>query len=80
MEAWGERELLSSQKITSTLRDHILAQDNEYSYSIINDQLQAKSKIRLENQKRDQDEAQRIYTQLPESCDTIKSIYLATTN
>ena len=62
----AERELLSSQRVTSTLRDHILAQDNEYSYSIVNDQMQAKSKIRQENQKRDQDEAQRIYTQLPD--------------
>ena len=48
------------------LRDHILAQDDEYGYSIVNDQMQAKSKIRQENQKRDQDEAQRIYTQLPD--------------
>ena len=62
----AERELLSSQKVTLTLRDHILAQDDEYGYSIVNDQMQAKSKIRQENQKRDQDEAQRIYTQLPD--------------
>ena len=62
----AERELLSSQKVTSTLRDHILAQDDECSYSIVNNQMQAKSKIRQENQKRDQDEAQRIYTQLPD--------------
>ena len=62
----AERELLSSQKVTSTLRVHILAQDDKYGYSIVNDQMQAKSKIRQENQKRDQDEAQRIYTQLPD--------------
>ena len=53
----AERELLSSQKVTLTLRDHILTQDNEYGYNIINDQMQTKSKIRQENQKRDQDEA-----------------------
>ena len=64
-------------------RDHILAQDDEYGYSIVNDQMQVKSKIRQENQKRDQDEAQRIYTQLPDrlqKADTIKEkrcIYLA---
>ena len=62
----AERELLASQKVTLTLRDHILAQDNEYSYSIVNDQMQAKSEIRQENRQRDQDEAERIYTLLPD--------------
>ena len=62
----AESELLASQKVTSTLIDHIIFQDNEYGYGIVNDQMQAKSKIRQENQKRDQDEAQRIYTQLPD--------------
>ena len=62
----AESELLASQKVTSTLIDHIISQDNEYGYGIVNDQMQAKSKIRQENQKRDQDEAQRIYTQLPD--------------
>ena len=62
----AERELLASQNVTLTLRDHILAQDNEYSYSIVNDQMQAKSEIRQENRQRDQDEAERIYTLLPD--------------
>ena len=62
----AEREFLSSQKITSSLRHHILAQDSEYSHNIINDQLQEKSKIRQDNRKRDQDEANQIYQQLPD--------------
>ena len=62
----AERELLSSRKITSTLSDHILTQDSEYGYNIINDQLQEKSKIRQDNRKRGQDEANRIYSQLPD--------------
>ena len=62
----AERELMSSQKVTSTLKDHILAQDNEYGYSIICDQMQAKSEIGQENRQRDQDETERIYTQLPD--------------
>ena len=62
----AERELLSSQKVTSTLKDHILAQDDEYSYSLIRDQMQAKSEVRQENRQRDQDEAERIHAQLPD--------------
>ena len=63
----AERELLSSQKVTSTLRDHILAQDNEYGHSFINDQMQAKFRSdRITSLNRDQDEAHRFYTQLPD--------------
>ena len=62
----AERELLSSQKITSTLKDHILSQDSEYGYDIISDQQQEKSKTRQDNRKKDQDEADRVYTQLPD--------------
>ena len=62
----AERELLSSQKVSLTLRDCILNQDNKYGYSIINDQMQTKSNIRQENQKRDHDIALRVYTQLPD--------------
>ena len=62
----AERELLSSQKVTSTLKDHILAQDDEYSYTLICDQMQAKSEVRQENRQRDQDEAERIHAQLPD--------------
>ena len=62
----ADRELLSSQKITSTLSDHILSQDNEYGYNIIIDQLQEKSTIRGDNRERGDAEANRIYTQLPD--------------
>ncbi len=62
----AEREQLSSQRITSTLKDHILTQDCDYDYEIINDQLQEKSKIRQQNWKRDQSEANRIHTLLPD--------------
>ena len=62
----AEREILSSQQITSTLKDHILSQDNDYGYVIIHNQLQEKSKIRQENRKREQDEADRIYALLPD--------------
>ena len=57
----AERELLSSQKITLMLSEHIIIQDNEYGHSIINNQLQEKSRVREDNRKRDQDEANRIY-------------------
>ena len=70
----AETELVSSQKVTSALKDQILAQDNEYGYSIIYDQMQTKSKIREENQKRSQDEAQRIYTQLPDRLQKVVSL------
>ena len=43
-----------------------MIQDNEYGHSIINNQLQEKSRVREDNRKRDQDEANRIYTQLPD--------------
>ena len=35
----ADRELQSSQKVTLPLKDHILDQDREYGYDIINDQV-----------------------------------------
>jgi len=62
----AERELLSSQKTTCTLNDHILSQDSEYGYDIISHQQQEISNTRQDNWKKDQDEADRVYTQLPD--------------
>jgi hypothetical protein len=50
---------------TKALSDHILDQDGDYSYDIINDQMQHKAQVSRENRKRYQDEADAIHRQLP---------------
>ena len=62
----ADRELQSSEKVTLTLKDHILDQDREYGYNIINDQLLNKANVSKDNKKRNQQEADSIYQQLPD--------------
>ena len=62
----ADRELQSSEKVTLTLKDHILDQDREYGYDIINDQLLNKANVSKDNKKRNQQEADSIYQQLPD--------------
>ena len=60
------REQQSSEKVTLSLTNHILDQDREYGYDIINDQLQNKAYVSKENKRRNQEEADNIYEQLPD--------------
>ena len=62
----ADRELQSSEKVTLALKDHILDQDREYGYDIINDQLLNKANVSKDNKKRNQQEADSIYQQLPD--------------
>ena len=62
----ADRELQSSQKITLSVRDQILDQDREYGYDIISDQLQNKANVSKDNKKKNQEEADEIYRQLPD--------------
>ena len=57
----ADRELQSSQKVTLSLKDHILHQDREYSYDIINDQLQNKTNVGKDNKKKNHVEPYMIY-------------------
>ena len=61
------RELHSSLLVTSTLCDHILAQDHEYGYEIIVKQLEAKALVRQENYVKTSADAEEIYKLLPTS-------------
>ena len=47
-------EQQSSEKVTLSLTNHILDQDREYGYDIINDQLQNKAYVNKDNKKRKQ--------------------------
>jgi len=62
----ADRELQSSQKITLSLKDHIIDQDREYGYDIISDLLQNKANVSKDNKKKNQEEADEIYRQLPD--------------
>ena len=61
----AEKELLSSQLVTSSLMSHILEQNQEYGYDIIADQLQSKATIRNRNKEMSSKEADDLYSQLP---------------
>ena len=61
-----DRELQSSLLITSPLMDHILKQDKEYGSDIIADQLQNKSIISKRNKDRSIEEADILYSHLPD--------------
>ena len=63
------RELHSSLLVTSTLCDHILAQDHEYGYEIIVKQLEAKALaiVRQENYVKTSADAEEIHKLLPTS-------------
>ena len=61
----AEKELLSSQLVTSSLVSHILEQNQEYGYDIIADQLQSKATIRNRNKEMSSKEADDLYSQLP---------------
>ena len=62
----ADREILSSQSITKYLVDNILNQDEEYGYDTWKEQMQNRSKVRTENRKRSEEEADDIYKELPE--------------
>ena len=62
----ADRELQSSLLITSPLMDHILKQDKEYGSDIIADQLQNKSIISKRNKDRSIEEADILYSHLPD--------------
>ena len=62
----ADREFLSSQSITKSLVDNILNQDEEYGYDTWKEQMQNRSKVRTENRKRSEEEADDIYKELPE--------------
>ena len=55
------RKQQSSQKVTSLFKDHILDQNREYGYDIINDQLQSKINVSKDYNKRNQEEPDTIY-------------------
>ena len=62
----AERELQSSQQVTSVLVPHILEQNQEYGYDIIVDQLQSKATISKQNKKEmSSKEADDLHSQLP---------------
>ena len=60
----AEREHQCSQLITAPLRDHILNQDDEYGYDILNEQIQKKAQVSIDNRQRCQEEADAIHEQL----------------
>ena len=62
----ADREILSSQSITKYLVDNILNQDEEYGYDTWKEQMQNRSKVRTENRKRSEEEADDNYKELPE--------------
>ena len=61
----AEKELQSSQLVTSSLVSHILEQNQEYGYDIIADQLQSKATIRNRNKEMSSKEADDLYSHLP---------------
>ena len=61
------RELHSPLLVTSTLCDHILAQDHEYEYEIIVKQLEAKALVHQENYAKTSADAEEIHKLLPTS-------------
>ena len=61
----ADREHQCSQSITMPLRDHILDQDEEYSYDILNEQMQNRAQVSSDNRKRSQEEAEALHQQLP---------------
>ena len=61
----AERELQSSQQVTSVLVPHILEQNQKYGYDIIADQLKSKATISKQNKEMSSKEADNLYNQLP---------------
>ncbi len=58
--------LRNSHLITAlVLTDHILAQDNEYGYNIVRDQLLNRAEVSKDNKKRQEEAAASIHQQLP---------------
>ena len=62
----AEREHKSSQLIIAPLTDHILNQEEEYGYDILNEQMQRKAQVSSDNRRRWQEEADTIHQQLLE--------------
>ncbi|XP_064391050.1 uncharacterized protein LOC135338886 [Halichondria panicea] len=61
----ADKELHHSLTVTSSLTDHILAQDNEYGYNIVRDQQLKKREVSKDNRNRQEDTAS-IHQQLPD--------------
>ena len=62
----ADKELHHSLTVTSSLTDHILAQDNEYGYNIVRDQQLKKREVSKDNRNRQEEEAASIHQQLPD--------------
>ena len=62
----AEREHQCSQLMTAPLRDHILNQEDEYGYDILDEQMQRRAQVSSDNRHRCQGEADAIHQQLPE--------------
>ena len=71
----AHQEYQSSLCITSLLHDHIVNQDNQYSYEIISNQLQSKATIRQQNKERIIKDAAHLTERL--SADIQRSVKLA---
>ena len=71
----AEKELQSSQLVTSSLVSHIFEQNQEYGYDVIADQLQSKATIRNRNRELSSKEADDLYSHLPAQLQ--KAVYLA---
>ncbi len=61
----ADKELHHSVTVTSSLTDHILAQDNEYGYNIVRDRLLKRAEVSKDNKKRQEEAAASIHQQLP---------------
>ena len=71
----AEREHQCSQLITAPLRDHILNQEVEYGYDVLDEQMQRRTQVSSDNRHRCQSEADAIHQQLPEKLQ--KAVVLA---
>ena len=62
----ASRELHSSLLVTSALHDHILSQDADYSYDILDKQMESRALVRKENKERSSKEAENLNSLLPD--------------
>ncbi len=62
----ADKEVHHSLKITSSLTDRILDQDNEYGYNTVRDQLLKRAEVSKDNRKRLEEEAASLHQQLPD--------------
>ena len=62
----AEREMQSSLFITTPLKDHILKQEEEYSYDIMAEQMKNETITSRQNKERSIKEAEDLYSHVPE--------------